>query len=105
MVPRTRLTSGSEDISFTSITSLSPSHRIELGPTSSASALWRRALRPRSVMVKRDFGPYVATLIQQWFCGSRRPDHRYHGENTDPMNPMTEMAQVPSSLSPSTYHQ
>ncbi len=43
--------------------------------------------------------------MQAWFAGSRLPLHLYHGEKTDPMNPMTETARVPSSLTPSTYHQ
>lgn len=43
--------------------------------------------------------------MQQWFCGTLRPDQRYQGEKTDPMKPMTETARVPSSLMPSTYHQ
>ena len=42
--------------------------------------------------------------MQQWFSGARRPDHAYQGEKTDPMNPMTLMARLPSVLSPSTYH-
>jgi hypothetical protein len=44
-------------------------------------------------------------LIQTLFSGSRRPDHLYHGENTDPINAMTEIARVPQSEIPSTYHQ
>lgn len=47
----------------------------------------------------------MATLIQQWLAGSRRPDHAYQGEKTDPMNPMTLSARVPSLLIPSMYHQ
>jgi hypothetical protein len=43
--------------------------------------------------------------MQQWFCGSRLPDHLYQGEKTEPMKPMTLTARVPSSLTPSTYHQ
>ncbi len=43
--------------------------------------------------------------MQQWFAGSLRPDHAYHGLNTDPMKPMTETAFCPSLLIPSTYHQ
>ncbi len=43
--------------------------------------------------------------MQQWLAGSRRPDHAYHGEKTEPINPMTETALVPQSLIPSTYHQ
>ena len=43
--------------------------------------------------------------MQQWFSGSRRPDHAYQGEKTEPMNPMTEIALLPSALIPSTYHQ
>ncbi len=43
--------------------------------------------------------------MQEWFAGSRRPLQAYHGEKTDPMKPMTETARVPSSLTPSTYHQ
>ena len=42
--------------------------------------------------------------MQQWFDGSRRPDHAYQGENTDPMNPITLTARSPPSLIPSTYH-
>lgn len=42
--------------------------------------------------------------MQTWFCGHLRPDQRYHGENTEPMKPMTETARVPQSLRPSTYH-
>ena len=42
--------------------------------------------------------------MQQWLAGLPRPDHANHGEKTDPMNPMTETARVPSSLTPSTYH-
>ena len=43
--------------------------------------------------------------MHTWFCGFLRPDQRYHGENTDPMNPIADTARVPQSLSPSTYHQ
>jgi len=43
--------------------------------------------------------------MQTWFCGFFRPDQRYHGEKTEPMNPITDTARVPQSLSPSTYHQ
>lgn len=28
--------------------------------------------------------------MQTWLLGSLRPDHRYQGEKTDPMNAMTE---------------
>lgn len=43
--------------------------------------------------------------MQTWFCGHFRPDQRYQGEKTDPMNPIIEIARAPSSLIPSTYHQ
>ncbi len=43
--------------------------------------------------------------MQQWFSGAPRPDQAYQGEKTEPMNPMTETARVPSSEIPSTYHQ
>ncbi len=43
--------------------------------------------------------------MQTWFCGFLRPDQRYQGEKTDPMNPITESARVPSSLIASRYHQ
>lgn len=43
--------------------------------------------------------------MQTWSNGSRRPDQRYQGENTEPMNAITETARVPQSLTPSTYHQ
>ncbi|MEO1613814.1 MAG: hypothetical protein AAFU55_15885 [Pseudomonadota bacterium] len=43
--------------------------------------------------------------MQQWFAGSRRPDQRYHGEKTEPMKAMMEIARRPSSDTPSTYHQ
>jgi hypothetical protein len=56
-------------------------------------------------MVNRPPLPYVATLMQQLLAGSRRPDHAYQGEKTDPINPMIEIALVPQSLIPSTYHQ
>ncbi len=42
--------------------------------------------------------------MQTWFCGCLRPDHRYHGEKTEPMKAMIEIARVPQSLRPSTYH-
>jgi len=47
----------------------------------------------------------VATFRQQWSAGFFRPDQRYHGEKTEPMNPMMEIARSPSSEIPSTYHQ
>ena len=56
-------------------------------------------------MVKRPFRPEVTTFKQQWFWGSRRPDHLYHGEKTEPMKAISETAFVPSSEIPSTYHQ
>jgi hypothetical protein len=43
--------------------------------------------------------------MQQWLAGLRRPDQRYQGENTDPMKAMTLIARLPSSLTPSIYHQ
>ena len=43
--------------------------------------------------------------MQTWLWGLRRPDHLYQGEKTEPMKAMTEMARVPSSEMPSTYHQ
>jgi hypothetical protein len=69
------------------------------------SRVWRSAVSPRSVMVKRPPGPYVATLMQTWLCGLRRPVQAYQGEKTEPMKAITEMARVPSWESPSTYHQ
>ena len=42
--------------------------------------------------------------MQTWFWGFLRPDQRYHGEKTEPIKPMMEMARVPQSLRPSTYH-
>lgn len=42
--------------------------------------------------------------MQTWFSGARRPDHAYHGENTDPMKAITLIARVPQALRPSTYH-
>ena len=42
--------------------------------------------------------------MQTWLCGSRRPDQRYQGEKTEPMKAMIEMARVPQSEIPSTYH-
>ncbi len=42
--------------------------------------------------------------MQTWLCGRLRPDHLYQGEKTDPMKAMTEIARVPQSESPSTYH-
>ena len=44
--------------------------------------------------------------MQAWFSGSSRPDQRYQGENTEPMNPMTLRPRLrgPSS-SASRYHQ
>jgi hypothetical protein len=56
-------------------------------------------------MVKRPFRPEVTTFRQQWFCGSRRPDHLYQGEKTEPIKAISETAFVPSSEIPSTYHQ
>jgi hypothetical protein len=43
--------------------------------------------------------------MQQWFAGSRRPAQAYQGENTEPINPITDSARVPQSLIASTYHQ
>ena len=42
--------------------------------------------------------------MQQWLCGFFLPAHAYHGENTEPMKPMIEIAFSPSYDSPSTYH-
>lgn len=42
--------------------------------------------------------------MQTWFSGSRRPDHLYQGEKTEPMKAMTETARVPQALIPSIYH-
>jgi hypothetical protein len=85
--------------------SLPSCQRIDEGPTVNWSGVWRNAARPRSVIVNLPPLPYVATLMQQLFAGSRRPDHPYQGEKTDPMNPIIEIALVPQSLIPSTYHQ
>lgn len=43
--------------------------------------------------------------MQTWFCGCRRPDQRYQGENTEPMKAMIEIARDPSSEIASMYHQ
>jgi hypothetical protein len=43
--------------------------------------------------------------MQQWLAGLCRPDHAYQGEKAEPMNPMTETARLPSSETPSMYHQ
>jgi hypothetical protein len=42
--------------------------------------------------------------MQQWLAGLLRPDHAYQGEKTDPIKAITEMARLPSSLTPSMYH-
>jgi hypothetical protein len=34
-----------------------------------------------------------------------RPDHRYQGEKTEPMNAMIDIARDPLALIPSMYHQ
>lgn len=80
------------------------SHISEDGPTVNECSVWRSALRPRSVIVNRPPGPYVATFMQTLFCGSRRPDHLYHGEKTDPINAITEIARPEFGSTPSTYH-
>jgi len=102
--PLIRLIRGGEDTSLISIINCLFSQRIEDGPTSNLVSLCLRADLPRSVIVNLPPCPYVATLIQTWFCGFFRPDHRYQGEKTDPINPMTETAFVPQLLKPSTYH-
>lgn len=43
--------------------------------------------------------------MQQWFSGFLRPDQRYQGENTEPMNEMIEIDWSPAWLIPSIYHQ
>lgn len=43
--------------------------------------------------------------MQTWLWGRFRPDQRYQGEKTEPMKAMTEIARVPSSETPSMYHQ
>ena len=93
-----------DDHSSLSMHRWSPHQTILEGPTSNREAVWRKADVPRSVIVKRPPGPYVATLMQTWFWGFLRPDQRYHGEKTDPMKPITETARRPQSLRPSTYH-
>ena len=42
--------------------------------------------------------------MQTLFCGSRRPDHLYQGEKTDPINAMIEIARPDVGSTPSTYH-
>jgi hypothetical protein len=59
IVPRTREMIGGLLISFTLIVrvSLIGSQKREDGPTVNECSVWRRALRPRSVIVKRPPGP------------------------------------------------
>ena len=105
MRPRTGVTMGGAPHSLTSMMSWRPVQVTLEGPISRRSGDCVSACRPRSVMVKRPFRPEVTTFRQQWFCGSRRPDHLYQGEKTEPMKPITESARTPSSATASRYHQ
>ncbi len=42
--------------------------------------------------------------MQTLLSGDLRPDQRYQGEKTDPMNAIMEIARVPQALTPSIYH-
>ena len=103
-VPRMRVPCGVAP-SSRSTWSAPSSQRSPDGPMRIAASDWRRAARPRSVIVQRPPGPDISTLTQTWSSGSPRPDHPYQGEKTEPMKAITEMAREPSAETPSQYHQ